>query len=187
MERTRYRSAGELEEGMPQVLNSPKDEGQVEMILRRPDVEQREILEQAELEAGKGMLGDNWITRPSSSTPDGSPHPEKQITIMNSRYVRLIGGEKEHWPLAGDQFFVDMDLSKSNLPAGTRLRLGEALLEVSEAPHTGCRKFLDRFGSEAMKLTSSATGKEHNLRGINAMVLQSGKVGLTDKLSKVPA
>ena len=173
----------ELEAGLEQIRESPKDEGLLELIVRRPEIEQREVLNEGELHVGQGLVGDNWTSRKSSRTADGSPHPEMQLNIMNSRVVALVAQEKERWSLAGDQLYLDMDLSKNNLPAGTRLSLGTAIIEVTAPPHTGCHKFVSRFGVEAMKFVNSAVGMELCLRGINARVVQSGviKVGQVAK------
>ena len=138
----------ELEAGLDNIRQSPKDEGLLELIVRRPEIEQREVLEEGELHLDQGLVGDNWTSRKSSRTADGSPHPEMQLNIMNSRVVALVAQEKERWSLAGDQLFLDLDLSKNNLPAGTRLSLGTAIIEVTAPPHTGCHKFVSRFGRE---------------------------------------
>ena len=173
----------ELEAALDHLQQAPKDEGVVELIVCRPNVDQREVLEEAEFDIEKGLIGDNWLVRGSKKTPDGSAHPEMQINIMNARVTALVAQEKERWPLAGDQLYIDMDLSKENLPAGSRLAVGTAVLEVSALPHTGCKKFVSRFGIEAMEFVNSTVGKELCLRGINAKIIQGGtiKVGQTAK------
>ena len=173
----------ELEAALDHLREAPKDEGRLQLIVCRPDVDQREVLEQAELDPVKGLIGDNWCVRKSKRTPDGSPHPEMQINVMNARVTALVAQDKERWPLAGDQLYLDMDLSKENLPAGTRLQVGSAVIEVSPLPHTGCKKFVSRFGEDAMQFVNSELGKELCLRGINAKVVQGGvvKVGQTAK------
>jgi len=171
----------ELEAALDHLRDAPKDEGVVQLIVRRPIVNEREVLEEADLDPVLGLVGDSWTVRPSSRTPDGSPHPEMQINIMNSRVTALVAQDRDRWPLAGDQLYIDMDLSKANLPAGSRLAIGSAVLEVSPLPHTGCHKFVSRFGVDAMKFVNSEVGKELCLRGINAKVVQAGvvKVGHT--------
>jgi MOSC domain-containing protein YiiM len=166
----------ELEAGLDHIRQSPKDEGVVQLIVRRPEVDEREILEEANLSTTDGVVGDSWNRRPSSRTIDGSPHPDTQINIMNARSVALVAQEKERWQLAGDQLFIDMDLSKDNLPAGSRIAIGTAVLEVTALPHTGCQKFVSRFGLEAMKFVNSEVGRNLCLRGINAKVVQSGTI-----------
>jgi len=175
----------ELEAALDHLRGTPKDEGVVELIVCRPTVDGREVLELAELDPLKGLIGDNWSTRGSRKTPDGSAHPEMQINIMNSRVASLVAQEKERWSLAGDQLYIDMDLSKENLPVGTRLAIGSAVLEVSPLPHTGCHKFVARFGEDAMKFVNSEVGKQLCLRGINAKVVQAGVVRLGSTAKKV--
>jgi hypothetical protein len=174
-----------LEAGLDNIRQSPKDEGLVELIVRRPLVETREVLEEAELSTTEGLIGDSWNQRSSSKTVDGSPHPDMQINIMNARAVALVAMEKDRWPLAGDQLFLDMDLSKANLPAGARISIGTAVLEVTAPPHTGCHKFVARFGRDAMLFVNSQVGKELCLRGINAKVVQSGVIRVGQVAKKI--
>jgi hypothetical protein len=174
----------ELEEALDHLRDSPKDDGVVQMIVRRPRVDEREVLAEAELDPLQGLIGDSWSVRGSSKTADGGPHPEMQINIMNARVVALVAQEKSRWSLAGDQLFIDMDLSKDNLPAGTRLEIGSAVLEVTPLPHTGCQKFVSRFGMDAMKFVNSEVGKKLCLRGINARVVQAGVVRLGSTAKK---
>jgi len=173
----------ELEAALDHLREAPKDEGVLQLIVCRPNVDQRSVLEAAELDPARGLIGDNWIVRGSSKTPDGSAHPQMQINIMNSRVTALVAGDKGRWPLAGDQLYIDMDLSKENLPAGACIQVGSAVLEVSPLPHTGCHKFVSRFGIDAMKFVNSTVGKQLCLRGINAKVVQAGviKVGQVAK------
>lgn len=173
----------ELEAALDHLRGAPKDDGVLQLIVRRPQVDQREVVEEAELDTVLGLIGDSWSRRGSSKSADGGPHPEMQINIMNARVTALVAQELERWPLAGDQLYLDMDLSKDNLPAGSRIAVGSAVLEVSALPHTGCHKFVSRFGVDAMKFVNSEVGKQLCLRGINAKVVQAGvvKVGHTAK------
>jgi hypothetical protein len=173
----------ELEAGLDHIRQSPKEEGVLELIVRRPQTEHREVVDEAQLDVDKGLIGDNWTLRKSTRTSDGSPHPDMQINIMNVRSVALVAQERERWSLAGDQLYLDLDLSKTNLPVGARISIGTAVLEVTAPPHTGCQKFVARFGLEAMKFVNSEVGRELCLRGINAKVVQSGtvRVGQTAK------
>jgi hypothetical protein len=175
----------ELEAALDHLREAPKDGGELQLIVCRPDVDQRTVLDVAELHPERGLIGDNWIVRGSSKTPDGSAHPEMQINIMNSRVTALVAQDKDRWPLAGDQLYIDMDLSKDNLPAGARIQVGAAVLEVSPLPHTGCHKFVSRFGVEAMKFVNSTVGKELCLRGINAKVVQGGVVKVGQVAKKI--
>ncbi|HEY6120449.1 MAG TPA: hypothetical protein VIV66_10840 [Pyrinomonadaceae bacterium] len=175
----------ELESALDDIRQAPKDGGVLEMICRRPQIETREVLEEAELDTTFGLVGDNWKTRGSSSTADRSAHPEMQLNIMNSRVIALVAQTKERWALAGDQLFLDLDLSDENLPAGTWLELGSAIIEVTPLPHTGCKKFVARFGVDAMKFVNSPVGRQLCLRGINAKVIQSGVIRVGDIARKV--
>ena len=174
----------QLEASLDHIRESPKDNGVVELIVRRPRVDNREVLDEAQLDVEEGLIGDSWKYRKSSRTADGEPHPETQITIMNSRVVALVAQAKERWPLAGDQLFVDMDLSKANLPAGSRISLGSAVIEVTAPPHLGCQKFVARFGADAMKFVNSQIGREMCMRGVHARVIQSGVVRAGDVARK---
>jgi len=175
----------ELEAALDHLREAPKDEGVVHLIVCRPDVDQREVMQEAEFDPVKGMIGDNWLVRGSKKTVDGSAHPEMQINIMNSRVTALVAQEIERWPLAGDQLYIDMDLGHENLPPGSRLAVGTAVLEVSALPHTGCVKFVSRFGVEAMQFVNSPTGKQLCLRGINAKVIQGGVVKVGERARKI--
>src|SRR4030095_3093589 len=175
----------ELEAGFHHIQQSPKDNGTLDLIVCRPQIDTRKVLDLAELDVEKGIVGDSWTRRGSSKTADGGPHPEMQITVMNSRVVALVAQEKERWPLAGDQLFIDMDLSKANLPAGTPISIGSAIIEVTAPPHLGCEKFVSRFGADAMKFVNSPVGREMCLRGVHARVLQSGMVRAGDVARKV--
>lgn len=178
----KHQSLTELEQQLSYIQASPREKGEIKLILRRPDVNEREVLNQAELDLEKGLLGDNWKTRGSSKTTNGLGHPDMQLNIMNARVIEVITQDPDRWQWAGDQFYVDLDLSDENLPPGTRLKLGEAEIEVTSMPHTGCKKFADRFGPDAMKFVNSKKGKELNLRGINAKVVVAGKVETGDKM-----
>jgi hypothetical protein len=177
--------AEELEAGLAKILSSPKESGRLLMIVRRPDVGARELLEQAELDEVRGLVGDNWLARGSSQTSDGAAHLEMQLTLMNSRVIALIATETQRWPLAGDQLYVDLDLSKANLPTGTRLSIGTAVVEVTGTPHLGCKKFVARFGLDAMTFVNSRRGKRLALRGINARIAQSGTIRRGDAVTKI--
>ena len=183
----RHLTIEELEEGLPEIARSPKDEGVLELIVRRPAVNAREVLTVGELDMDAGLVGDTWAKRSSARTPDGSPHPDMQLNIMNARTVALIATMKERWPLSGDQLFIDLDLTPENLPAYTRLAIGTAVIEVTPEPHLGCGKFVERFGVAAMKFVNSPTGRRYNLRGINAKVVQSGTIRVGDVARKLDA
>jgi hypothetical protein len=182
----KHLSAAELATGLAGLDPSPRDLGVVRLIVRRPRTGHREVIEEGELDTVTGLVGDNWQHRGSSRTADGRAHPDMQINVMNARVIELIAGSQSRWPLAGDQFFVDLDLGARNVPPGTRLALGTAVLEVTNQPHTGCAKFIERFGLDAMKFVNSADGRALQLRGINARVITSGRVRTGDPIRKLP-
>ena len=175
----------DLEAGLDYIRQSPKDNGILRMIVRRPQEDEREIVGEGELDPLHGLLGDNWNSRCSGHTSDGSVHTDTQITVMNARTIALLAQDKERWSLAGDQLYIDLDLSTDNLPSGTRLAIGSAMIEVSAEPHTGCKKFSSRFGMEAMKFVNSPEGKQLHLRGINAKVIQAGTIRVGEVVRKI--
>ncbi len=180
----KHLTAEEIEQVMPLVLASPNDEGRVEMIVRRPKTNKREVVESGVLDILQGLVGDNWLTRGSSRTDNGLGHPQMQLNVMNYRFAVLIAGSRERVPLAGDQIFVDLDLSAANLPSGSRLAIGDAVIEITAVPHLGCKKFVERFGLEAMKYANSEFGRKHNLRGVNAKIIQSGQIKNDDRITR---
>jgi hypothetical protein len=182
-----HRTAAELEAGLEAVRRAPREAGVLELIVRRPAVGARETLAEGTLDPARGLLGDNWESRRSMRTPDGSPHPDMQINVMGARAAELVAGPRERWALAGDQLYVDLDLSEENVPPGTRLSLGDALIEVTPQPHTGCAKFRDRFGAEALKLVNSPLGRRLHLRGVNAKVVLGGIIRAGDAVRRIPA
>jgi MOSC domain-containing protein YiiM len=181
----RHLTLDELEAGLPGLLTSPRDQGTLELIVRRPAIGAREVLETGELDLADGLVGDTWKLRGSSRSVDGGPHPEMQINVMNSRVIDFIAQDRERWALAGDQLFVDLDLSAENLPPGTRLSMGTAVIEVTPQPHTGCAKFVERFGVDAMKFVNSPRGRRLSLRGINARVVRPGRIHAGGVVSKL--
>jgi hypothetical protein len=176
----RHLTKEELEAGLGAIRSAPADEGVLELIVCRPAIDKRELLESGELHPAHGLVGDTWNMRGSRRTADGTSHPDMQLNIMSARAAALVAQSRDRWPLAGDQLYIDMDLSERNLPAGTRLALGSAVIEITAQPHTGCAKFVSRFGVEAMKFVNSATGRELNLRGVNARVVQAGTIRVGD-------
>lgn len=175
----------DLDAGLDHVRSSPKDEGVVELIVCRPgDVGERKVLDEALFDSTDGVAGDTWKVRRSRRT-GAPPDPDKQVTLMNARVAALLAGTTDHGGLAGDQLYVDLDLGYANIPPGTRLQVGEAVIEVSAAPHTGCPKFRNRFGADAMRFVNSPVGRELNLRGINAKIVVTGVVRPGDAIRKI--
>jgi MOSC domain-containing protein YiiM len=180
-----YLTMTELEAGLEHIRQAPKDHGTLKMIVRRPREDERELMDQGDLSLTEGLVGDTWKSRGSRHTSDGSATLYSQITVMNARCAALLAQSEERWAMAGDQLFVDFDLSEDNIPPGTRLAVGSVILEVSAEPHSGCKKFSARFGVEALKFVNSPEGKRLHLRGINARVIQAGTIRVGDIVSKV--
>lgn len=187
MTSARQLNTEELEQGLDFILQSPRDNGVLELIVRRPDVDERETISEGTLDCTEGLVGDNWSSRGSRHMPDGAADPDMQLNIMNVRVVALVADDPDRRHLAGDQLYLDMDLSLENLPPGTRLELGSSVIEITEPPHTGCKKFAARFGTEATVFVNSGKGKKLNLRGINAKVVQSGNIQVGDVARKITA
>src|SRR3954468_19368945 len=175
----------ELDAGLDHVLASPHDRGTVALVVARPAVGARVVLDEAKLDPALGLVGDSWVGRFSRHTRDGSPNPVMQLTLMNARAAALVAHTEDRWPLAGDQLYVDFELGAGNIPAGTQLRVGTAVVEITDEPHTGCAKFAERFGMDAVRFVNSPVGREHNLRGVNARVITGGVVRPGDEVRKV--
>ena len=175
----------ELESGLPEILESPKDRGILRDIVILPSSEERLSLEECEISPELGVHGDNWARGCWLSLPDGRPHPDVQVAIMNARTIALIARLQERRQLAGDNLYVDLDLSDENLTAGQRLAVGSAILEITETAHHGCSKFSQRYGPEALKFVNSATGKRLRLRGIYARIVQAGVIRVEEEIRKV--
>ena len=174
-----HRSLSTLEAGIGEIRRSPADVGTVELIVRRPAENERETLSEAHLDTTAGLVGDGWLT--------GDGDVSRQITVMNARAVALLAGSRDRWPLAGDQLYVDLDLSVGNMPPGTRVEIGAAILEVSGEPHRGCKKFAARYGLDALRFVNSKTGYALNLRGVNTRVVRGGVVRAGDTVRKLPS
>ena len=177
-------TTAQLDAGLDDVRSAPADRGRVELIVARPATDRRTLLDRGRLDPAVGLVVDTWAERPSSRTADGSAHPDMALTLMNARFARLLAGEPHRWALAGDQLYVDLDLSTANLPPGTRLSVGEAVVEITDQPHTGCAKFRRRFGADALRYVNAPEGRRLNLRGVNARVLEGGRVAVGDVIEK---
>lgn len=181
-------ATAELEASLAHLRAAPSDVGRVDLIVRRPTVDGREVLEAGELNLAEGLAGDTWNQRGSRRTPDGGPHPDMQLNLIGARTTRLLGGDDpDVRALAGDQLHLDLDLSEANLPPGTRLAIGDrgAVIEVTDQPHTGCAKFAARYGAEALRFVNIGDGKELRLRGINAKVVVPGPIATGDEVRKL--
>jgi hypothetical protein len=180
-----YRTVAELDAGLARVLDAPLDEGTVRLVVRRPGRGQREILEVGQLDTEAGLVGDDWINRPGMGSDEPSPYA--QVTVMNARVAELISGDPEPaaWAQCGDQLYLDLDISEANMPPGTRLRIGEAILEVQAEPHTGCAQFRGWWGADALRFISTEQGRALRMRGANTVVVRSGTVRPGDRAAKL--
>ena len=175
----------ELKRGLSDILQSPKDVGVLRAIVIRPETDERVSLEECEISPELGVHGDNWAQGCWLSLPDGRPHPDVQVAIMNARTVALIAQQTERWQLAGDNLYVDLDLRAKNLPKGQRLEVGSAVLEITAESHTACKKFAERFGTDAAKFVNSIEGKQLHLRGTYAKIVQAGIIHVGDEIKKL--
>lgn len=180
----RHLEKAELEDGLTEILAAPKDEGRLEGIVARPRHNRREELQRCEVSLEGGLHGDHWAEGCWKTTEDGKPHPDVQICIMNARCIALIAQDRDNWAPAGDNLFIDLDLSPGNLPVGQRLALGSAVLEITAVPHLGCAKFIERYGKDACVFVNSRVGKANRLRGVYARVVQDGVVAVGDSVMK---
>ena len=172
-----HRTRAELDAGIDHIRQSSSESGRVVLVVCRPASGAREVLNEGALDVLHGLVGDNWARR-------GSDH-RKQITLMNARAAELLTGGRDRWALTGDQLFVDFDLSASHLPPGTRIQIGDAIIEVTPPPHRGCHKFTARFGADATSFVNSPVGIELNLRGINARIVRGGAIRVGDSVTKI--
>jgi MOSC domain-containing protein YiiM len=166
---------------LAEIQAAPADHGRLELIVRRPAENEREILDEGQLDPDVGLIGDRWAQRHA-----GNPvYLDAQLTVISTRLLAAIEPDRDRWPIAGDQLYVDFDLREETLPAGSRVAIGSAVIEISEAPHTGCAKFSARFGSEALRWINSPVGRKHRLRGLNARVVEGGTVRVGDAIRRL--
>ncbi|HKW07449.1 MAG TPA: MOSC domain-containing protein [Candidatus Dormibacteraeota bacterium] len=175
---TEHRTLEQLQAGLEQVLSAPQDAGTLEMIVARPAVDERVLLASGELDVERGLVADRWSS-------GSRPNPKAMLTVMNARASQLVAGDRSRWALAGDQLYADFDLSPKNIPPGTRLAIGSAVIEVTDQPHLGCEKFSSRFGQTAREFANSPAGTAASFRGINTRVVQSGTVHVGDVIRKL--
>jgi hypothetical protein len=176
--RTGDRTQDDLLSGLDHVRESPRESGTLEMIVSRPAVDERILLASGELDVERGLVADRW-------SRGSKPNPKAQLTVMNARAAQLVAGDRARWALAGDQLYADFDLSPENIPPGTRLAIGSAVIEVSDQPHLGCEKFAARFGQTARVFANSPEGLSVSFRGINTRVVQSGTIHIGDAVRKL--
>ncbi len=185
VETTTHLTTAEIEAGLTHITAAPDEVGTLDLIVSRPGPDQREVLDEGELDTTVGLVGDNWIDRPSSRMPDDRAHPDMQLNLINSRLLAHICPDESRRPLAGDQLHLDFDLSLHNLPAWTQLAIGDAVIVITDQPHTGCAKFVKRFGADAMRFVNSDVGRAHGLRGRCAKVVRPGTIRAGDQVTKL--
>jgi hypothetical protein len=183
----RHLTLAELEAGLPEILQAPKDNGTLTGIVIRPEPGQRVELASCEVSLKLGTHGDNWSRGCWKTTDDGSPHPDVQICIMNARCIALIAQDRSNWAPAGDNLFIDMDLTPNNVPPGTQLAIGTAIIEITDTPHNGCDSFIARYGRDACIFVNTREGKQLRLRGVYGRVVRDGHLAVGDTVRKVTA
>ena len=181
-----FRTTAELEAALDQLRAAPTGEGTLTLVVRRPEEATREMLEKGVLDEVEGLVGDNWLSRATSRALADGRHLDAQVTVMSSRMVDQLADTDAERVMAGDQLYVDLDLSHDHLPAGTRIAIGDdAVLEVTAKPHAGCKKFLARFGPAAVAFVNSEEGTRLRLRGLNARVVTGGVVRPGDTVRRL--
>lgn len=166
------------------VRAAPRDAGSVVSIILRPGVDLREEVDEGILTVEDGLVGDDWRARASRASSDRYADANSQLTLMSTRVLAAICPDRSRWPLAGDQVLVDLDLSEENLPPGTRLTMGDAEVEVTPLPHTGCAKFSARFGSDALRWINNPTGRALRMRGMYVRVVRGGTIHVGDTVRR---
>ena len=179
------RTTEELDAALSHIVDAPAERGELRLIVSRPSEDEREVLDEGVLDTDSGLVGDDWAVRGDPYSEDGRSNVLAQLTLMNSRVLEALAGPVDRWPLAGDQLYADLDLSEANLPAGTRLTVGESMIEVTAKPHLGCAKFTRRFGLDAKRWVNSEAGMKLRLRGVNARVVQPGVIRVGDRVEKL--
>ncbi len=181
-----FQSLVSLNARLEEILEAaPKDNATLDMIVMRPDHGERVVPNTFEVRSKDGLPGDHWKNGTGYALDDGTGDPDAQICIMMSGCIRAIAGEKKYWPPAGDNFFIDMDLTPTNMPPGTAFSIGSAEFVVTELPHNGCQSFIDRYGRDACLFVNTGVGKVHRLRGIYARVTKDGTVSVGDAVRKL--
>ena len=158
----------------------PRDRGTLRLVCRRVEPGVHETPAEAQLSVEAGLVGDRW---------DAARDPDRdtQITLMNATVAELVAAGRQPLHEAGDNLLVDFDISYDNLPPGTRLRIGQTVLEMTEAPHTGCSKFSERFGQDALRWVNWRHWRERRLRGVNARVIEGGTIRVGDEVARIAA
>lgn len=174
-----------LQRALPHVLAAPKDGAAIETICFRPGYNLREFPDRITLTRDRGIPGERWLDRPWMRLADGSPDPRIQVSILGRRVLDLVWRDRDATPHPGDTFIADMDFSQANLPAGTRLALGGAVLRVSDVFNDGCVKWRARYGDAAKHWITLPDNIPLRLRGILCEIVQDGDVKLGDQIFRL--
>jgi GNAT superfamily N-acetyltransferase len=182
----RHRTREEMLAFLPTLDALPRDAGTVRLVVARPASGGREVLSEGRLAADVGLVGDNWLPRGSRHSADGSALLDMQLNLTSYAMIEFLAQEGDRVALAGDQLYLDLDLSHDNLPTGTQLHFGVegagAVVVVTDTPHQGCAKFINRYGREAMTFVNGPEGKPRRLRGLCARVVRDGAVRPGDQV-----
>jgi MOSC domain-containing protein YiiM len=173
------RTMDQLEAAWTSEPPAPRDDGSVRLICVRKGGGIHETPGEIEITAHHGLQGDRWSQRDPHADPDGAT----AVTLMNVFVAELVGDGEQPLDAAGDNLLIDLDIGTDALPPGSRLTIGEAVLRVSEQPHTGCSTFRDKFGLDALRWVSTPDGRARRLRGVNCSVVRAGIVRVGDPIA----
>jgi len=180
-------SAQDLIEAVPHIMAAPKDGAAIEMLCFRPGYGQRNFVDKLVVTRGRGMPGERWETAPWLRKDDGTGHPGIQISILQKRVLDLVWRDRSSVIHPGDSFIVDMELSEANLPVGQLLRVGTAVLQVSDVFNDGCVKWKVRYGEAAKDWIVAPGHRELRLRGVLCSIVKDGEMKAGDQLTKIDA
>ncbi|MFT5632095.1 MAG: hypothetical protein ACI9HB_003282 [Gammaproteobacteria bacterium] len=175
----------ECEDALSTILAAPKSGAIVEQLCLRPGFSERSFPELLELTVAGGIIGERWTKAPWLTLSDGTPDPRIQVSILSKRVMDLCWRDRENTHHPGDTMIVDMDLGVENLPNGTRLGIGSAVVEVSDKFNTACIKWQGRYGAESLRWLNLRKNRDYRLRGILCRIVQDGVVRLGDELARV--
>jgi len=176
----KFVTTDEINSNLSFILSSPKDVGKIESIIVRRRKNERELRKEVFLSPEKGVEGDRWY-----DLSKGKPDPRRQLTIINSRLIKLLAQSVERMQLAGDNLIIDLDISDANLPVGQRLTIGKVMVEITDVPHTGCSRFAERYGNDAVEFINAPERSSLRLRGVYAKFLNSGLIHVGDIIKKI--
>lgn len=169
-----------LDAALPFVLAAPRDDAPIALLCTRPALGQRAFPASIRLTKAEGIPGERWLTQSWLRLPDGRPDPRNQVSLLPSRVMDIAWQNRDTAPHPGDPIVADLDMTEANLPVGTLIGVGSAVLRVSDVPNLGCVKWKVRYGSDALAWV--AADPALRLRGVLCSVEQDGEVTLNDRL-----